>query len=376
MRRSIAYFTDSDKFGGAERYLLQIFQELDPTRWHISLYYHDNHGIAPLIEKASSIGVILHPVPLMPLGVEGARQALSFSRALREDQLDIFHANLTWPLSCKYGMAGAVMARVPAILATLHTFPQIRFGWPTRLQQRLLGQWIDRYIVVSRAMGKQLHQAFWIPKSRIRVIYNGIPAHRSPTFSQKQALSINNNHPVVFTAARLDRQKGLDYLVQAAALVPQATFLVAGEGPEHEALQVQVSSLGLQDRFYFLGFQTDIESWLARADLFVLPSLFEGLSLSVLEAMAAGKPVVASYIEGMDEVIIADETGLLVPPADPQALAQAIRLLLADPVRADAMGRSGKDRVQRHFRLEKMVVRLLDTYDEVLTGRGVALAQG
>src|SRR5262249_44896941 len=147
----------------------------------------------------------------------------------------------------------------------------------------------------------------------------------------RAALMGSTDRPIVLTAARLAEQKGLCYLLKAAALLPQAMFVLAGEGPERAVLEAQAAELGLNKRVLFLGHRHDVPDLLACCDLFVLPSLFEGLPLSILEAMAAKKPVIASAVGGNNEVIVHGETGLLVRPADPAALASAIQAILSDP---------------------------------------------
>jgi glycosyltransferase involved in cell wall biosynthesis len=174
---------------------------------------------------------------------------------------------------------------------------------------------------------------------------------------------------MVLTLARLDKQKGLHYLLEAAALIPEAMFVLAGEGPERPALEAQTRALGLNHRVVFLGYRDDVGDLLASCDLFVLPSLFEGLPLSVLEAMAAGKPVVATAIGGTDEAIVHGETGLLVHPADPVALARAIRTAVSDPVLSQRLGAAGRARAQQEFAAESMVRRITEIYDEILDSR-------
>jgi len=170
----------------------------------------------------------------------------------------------------------------------------------------------------------------------------------------------------VLTVARLDPQKGLHDLVAAAALVPEARVMVVGEGPERRALETRIAHLGLGDRVHLLGFRSDVPDLLAGSDLFVLPSLFEGLPLSILEAMAAGKPVVATAIGGNDEAVVDGATGLLVPPGDPRALADAIRALLRDPERRRRLGEAGRRRAEAEFSAPAMVRRVAAVYDELL----------
>jgi len=170
----------------------------------------------------------------------------------------------------------------------------------------------------------------------------------------------------VVTLARLSPQKGIDTLVTAAGLVPEAKFLVVGDGPERTALEAQAESLGISSRVSFLGHRRDVPALLASADVFALPSLFEGLPLSVLEAMAAAKPVVASRIGGTDEAVVDGVTGILVPPSDPAALAQAIRTVLADPQLAARMGGAGRARVHEAFTAQAMARGVEAVYDELL----------
>ena len=143
-------------------------------------------------------------------------------------------------------------------------------------------------------------------------------------------------------------------------------FVLAGEGSEREGLEQQAHELGIDQRVRFLGYRVDIPELLASSDLCVLSSLSEGLPLSVLEAMAAGKPVVATSIDGTDEAVVHGETGLLVPPADSHALAAAIRTVLEDDELAHRLGTSGRARVDAEFRVEKMVSRVAEIYDELL----------
>jgi glycosyltransferase involved in cell wall biosynthesis len=170
----------------------------------------------------------------------------------------------------------------------------------------------------------------------------------------------------VLTVARLDEQKGQRYLLEAAAQVPQARFVLAGDGPLRTSLEAQARSLGLEQRVKFLGYRSDIPDLLAGCDVFVLPSLYEGLPLSILEAMSAGKPVIATQIGGTDEAVIPNETGLLIPPADPAALAAAIRKLLDDRPFARRLALAGQARVECEFSAATMVQRVTNVYTELL----------
>ena len=281
----------------------------------------------------------------------------------------VFHAHLSWPLAAKYGLVAAVLARVPAIVATVQLFPEFQLDRSNYIQERLLARGVDRYIAVSHDVAKRLVQTFHWPPQKIEVIHNTVQFERfrHPVDPRlRQQLTGGAGGPVCLTAARLDPQKGLDVLLQAAAQVPDARFVLAGEGLERSRLEQRVAALGLGDRVLFLGHRNDVPELLAACDVFVLPSLYEGSSLAVLEAMAAGKPVVTSAIGGTDELIVHDESGLLVPPGDAAALARMIRRVLADPPLRAHLGAAARDRAETLFSAPVAAERVTRLYEELL----------
>jgi glycosyltransferase involved in cell wall biosynthesis len=207
---------------------------------------------------------------------------------------------------------------------------------------------------------------------------NGIevpPAVRRPDPALRAELVRGRPDYVVLTPARLHEQKGHAYLLAAAARVPEATFVLAGDGPLRPELERLAAERNVADRCVFLGYRSDVSDLLAAADVFVLPSLFEGLPVSVLEAMAAERPVVATAIGGTDEAVTHEVTGLLVPPRDPAALAAAIRRLQADPQLAGRLAAAGRERVQREFSSAATARNVMRIYDEV-TGAGPSAGAG
>ncbi|HMN29275.1 MAG TPA: glycosyltransferase, partial [Caldilineaceae bacterium] len=360
MTRTVIHFTDSADFGGAEQSLLHLLAGLDRQQWRPVLFHHAEPGLEPLLAGARALGVALQIVPRMPLGRQGALLSLQFARRLRSWQPAVFHAHLTWPLACKYGLVGAMLAHVPAIVATAQLFVELPYTYATRCQQRLLATGVGRYLAVSQAVAQRLQERFWIPQRRIHVIPNAIPVESFQPRSNPLPPALRQGakgQPIILTVARLDKQKGHSDLLKAAVQVPEASFVLVGDGPERAQLEEQSRTLGLERRVCFLGYRQDIPALLADCDLFVLPSRYEGLPLAVLEAMAAGKPVIASAIPGTREAVVDGESGVLVPPADPAALAAAIRQLLADPAQAQRLACAGRVRVQQEFSVEVMVRR-------------------
>jgi glycosyltransferase involved in cell wall biosynthesis len=372
MIRKVVYFLGSAEFGGTEQALLHILAGLDRTLWQPVLFHHPEPGLIRLVERAKSLDVRLQEVPRVQSRRSLAQWLPRFVQELRAERPAIFHAQLNYQLACKDGLIAAILARVPAVIATVQLFVEAPLGSFIRGQQRLLSAAVDRYIAVSHDVAARLRQILHIPDRKIEVVHNAIPLgplNRPTNGTLRAALTGPIDRPIVLTPARLCLQKGHSYLLQAAALVPEALFVIAGDGPERANLEAQAAEHGLSSRVRFLGYRQDIPDLLACCNLFVLPSLFEGFPLSILEAMAAGKPVIASAIGGNDEVITHGENGLLVPPADPAALAGAIRTVLLDPTLARRLAEDGRARVQQEFSVEAMVDGVTRVYEELTLGR-------
>jgi glycosyltransferase involved in cell wall biosynthesis len=356
------YFTDSPGFGGAEQVLLTLMTGIDRQQWRPVLIHHPEPGLRPLVEGATRSGVRVHVLP--PRRGRGpygrVRQAYALLRLLRTERPDVFHANLAWPGDARYAMLVAALAQVPALIATLHSFFPMA-GNGQRWAQHAIAARVDRYLAVSEYLAQRLRHDLGVPNRKVEVVHNGVVTTRldCPDSSSK-------SQPVVVTLARLDTGKGLAVLLEAARLVPEAMFVLAGDGPMRTEFEHRARALGVAERVVFRGFVENVGELLASCDAFVLASLNESFPLSILEAMAASKPVVATAVGGVGESITHLETGLLVPPGDPVALATAIRTVLSDVPLARRLAAAGKARVDRFFSAERMVSRVTDIYDQVL----------
>jgi glycosyltransferase involved in cell wall biosynthesis len=278
---------------------------------------------------------------------------------------------MTWPLGAKNALLAALAARIPRVVVTVQLHMDVPVTRPMRLQQQLIGRAVDRILPVSRHNALALEALLGWPRTRMEVIRNAVDApafDRPPNPALRAQLAGDPDRPMVLAVARLDPQKGHRHLLAAATDVPGAMFVLAGDGPERPALEALASTLGVADRVRFLGTRDDVPELLAASDAVVLPSLYEGLPISALEAMAARRPVVATAIGGTDEAVVDGETGLLVPPADPAALAAALRRVLEDAALARRLGAAGRERVEREFSAGRMAARVEDVY-ELLTGR-------
>jgi glycosyltransferase involved in cell wall biosynthesis len=367
--RTVVHFTDTLGFGGAEQMMLTTLAGLDRERWRPVLAHYPSEGAQAFAAAARGIGIATRVVP-GSTGARGAAELPRFAGVLRSEGCAVLHAHLVGPLRGTKGLLAARAAGVPAVIATQHLYGELGSAH-RRAKQRLVSRLVDRYIAVSRGMAEQLEAAVAIP-GRVVFVHNAIETaafHRPALDGSEPEVEA---HPVVLALARLHRRKGIDHLLEAAARLPVADFLIAGDGPERPALEEQAARLGLGGRVRFLGTRTDVAELLRSSSIFVLPSLAEGLPVSVIEAMAAGRAVVATDIPGTNEIVVDGETGLLVPPRDPLALAGALGRLLGDTALRGEMGRAGRRRVDRHFSAGAMVRRIEALYEEVLDRGAVA----
>jgi len=273
------------------------------------------------------------------------------------------------PVACKWGLAAAVAARVPAVLGTVQVGGYEPPDHSAYWQLRALARGVDRYLAVSRDIARELVERLGWPEEKVEVSYNAVDLRRVEATAPpglREQLGAGETRPLVLTPARLDAQKGHRTLFEAIAQVPDAVFVLAGEGPERESLEALAAQLGIGERVRFLGRRDDVPQLLAACDVFALPSLYEGSSLAVLEAMAAGAPVVSSAIGGTDELIEDGSSGLLVPPGDAEALAAALRRLLGDPELRVSLADRARERVERDLTRERMAARVTGVYRELL----------
>jgi glycosyltransferase involved in cell wall biosynthesis len=366
--RRVLHYVDSDIFGGCEEAALHLMASLDRVRWEPVLLHHPGPGVAQLVDGAARLGIRTQAVPRVNQGRPLAG-LVRLWRAIRAERPAILHAHLSWPLACKYGVLAAWLARVPAIVATAQLYVKLRGTRrpPTALRP------LRRIIAVSDEVKTRYLRELRIPARKLVVVRNGIlvsPSIRPRSPALRAELVRGRPDYVILTPARLHPQKGHAYLLAAAAEVPDATFVLAGDGPLRAELEERARELGVAERCVFLGHRSDVPDLLAASDLLVLPSLFEGLPISVLEAMAAQRPVVATAIGGTDEAVTHELTGVLVPPADPAALAAAIRRLRTDPGLGHRLAVAGRERVEREFSSVATARQVMRVYDEVMGDAG------
>ncbi|MEO5616611.1 MAG: glycosyltransferase [Candidatus Eisenbacteria bacterium] len=327
-----------------------------------------NRG-GPALEAARATGA-----EVRVLGSGGLTRLLALARRMRETRVDVVHGHN--PTGGLYGALAARLAGVPAVLRTEHSFHfagrHSRF-YPAleRVSTALTG----RVICVCEAVRASHASRLGGDPARFVVVLNGVaePSPVRPRADTRRALGLADDAPLVLTVGSLTRQKAQHLLIEAMALPPLngAHLWIAGEGPLRADLERRRDTLGLAARVSFLGARGDVGDLLAACDVFVLSSSREGLSVTLLEAMRAACPAVATRVGGNAEAVLDGVTGLIVPPGQAGALAVALGELLGDADRRSAFGRAGRERWAALFSAERMVRETETLYRALLDRRSM-----
>jgi glycosyltransferase involved in cell wall biosynthesis len=328
-------------------------------------------------DRFRELGVTMVELPLSRLG---ARHLPLATRLVREHRIHIVHSHGKGP-----GLYGRLAARRMGIPA-IHTFHGIHYGGYSWLGQRLylaLERWLSRLtrtiINVSRSQEAEGLALGLFRREQSVVVFNGIDVdemdralQRAPI--RREMLGLTAGHLVLGCVSRWDPVKRLEILLQAvrrlASRIPDVALLLVGGGGEEARIRRLVATTGLQERVIFTGFLGNPARAYGMLDLYVAASLKEGLPLALLEAMAASRAIVATDVSGHRDVVVHGETGLLAPPEDSAALAEAIATLAADPDRRRLMGEGGRQRVLDHFAIQSMVDQTAAVYRRAVSGAG------
>ncbi len=314
-------------------------------------------------------GVPVECVPIEGhLDVRLFRRLADRWRALTPDLVHthLLHADL-------YGLPSARWAGVRCAVSSRHNDNPFRRNPVIRLVNQWAMRYADRVIAISHALAAFVSEVERLDREQVVTIHYGFAPPEYPSDAREQAraaLGYRPDEPVIGLFGRLIRQKGVDVLLEAFAHVLErvtaARLLIVGDGVLRTSLEAQARSLGLAQSVTFAGWIEQAYRLMPACDMIVMPSRWEGFGLVALEAMGCARPVIASRVSALPEIILNGETGLLVPPEDSKSLAQAILSLLSDPDRAAALGRAGHERLVREFSVEKMVQATVDLYTQVL----------
>jgi glycosyltransferase involved in cell wall biosynthesis len=367
-------FTNSMVMGGMEEHVLQLGRGLTARGIPVAVICSQHAEIAPLRDQLSAAGVTVHALAERgrpPLGV--ARRFLALVQALRRYPGCVLHMHFTGYRGGDLVVLAARLAGASTIVRSVHlppvppitTFDRAGITWRDRL--------LSRVICVSGPTRQAHLDELGRDPGKCVVVHNGIDLQRfSPSVSGddvRAEFGLDPGTPLVGTVSRLgEERKGVNYYIDMAADVarshPRARFLVVGDGGLRGQLEDQAARLGIADRVIFTGERKDVARLLAGMDVFVIPSLYEACQYSLLEAMAMGKPVVATPAGVAPDVVFDHETGLLVPLADGAALARAVSELLEDSALAASVGARARELMARSFSVEVMLDNIERVYGE------------
>lgn len=380
----IIYVLGYLRLGGTEAQLLELLRRMDRTQFTPIIYAFGQDGHLRAEFETLDIPVTFREYVLPK---NGSRIAwLCGVAALMRDMIRFFQqqrpaiAQSFLPTANLFAAISAKFAHVPVIItgrrATMNphdpTFPAFPHQWLLHLSNR----WVSAVLANSmRLRDECLTQERWLSPQTIYVIYNGVDLSRfcatTPSQRLKHAFGIPEHVPVVGVIANLAARKGHRDLLSATEIIlrqmPETRVVFVGrdEGIQDE-LDAQAQNAGIRDAVIFAGQQSNIPEWLSLFDLVVSASHEEGMSNALLEAMAAGKPIVATRIAGTPEIVVDGITGILIPPGEPEALAEAILRLLRDADARQTMGNAGRDRVMAEFQVDRMVAQTEAFYQKLL----------
>ena len=354
--------------GGAENFIYNLCRYIDRTRFEVEvLYWTDEDDLAGAIRQAGARVVRL---PLKKVVSVGAVRLIA--RMLKESRADLLHTHFID--SDSLGFLASRLAGVPMV-AHVHKYPYPE-SRRNALRYRVMATGMRKIICVSAHVREHMQRVTGLPGNKFEVIFNGIDRERfldRMGLAQKQALKrslgLGRDDYVIGNVSRLIADKGHDNFLKAALIVlmrkPDVKFLIVGDGPLRNDLKGLSRKLGIADNVVFAGKRTDVPDILACMDIFAFPTFTEAFGLCLVEAMAAGRPVIATNDGAAPEIIREAHEGILIPPGDEKALAQAILKLIDDQGLAKSLARSGCER-SKDFAVEAMTRRFETFYESAI----------
>lgn len=382
--RRLCFFLNSYTYGGVEEHVVLLCGLLPKLGYSPIVVCSEHAALRPLYERLDALGVRRHWFEPSSGKAGKLRDIVQLARLFKSEGVKLLHMQLIFTDGGRIPLSAAALAGVPVVI-THHAAPRAPQSQLSRLTRRPLLAMADEFIAVSRANRSDQISYMGLPPERLTSIHNGIvvppqpPDRRAAHAELLAELKLPADTKVLGAAGRLSDQKGFHWLLEAAARIrasiPNARVVLAGDGPLRQQLHEQAARLGISDIVSFLGFRKDTPSLLAAFDLLVMPSVFEGLPLVLLEAFAAGCPVVAHAVDGIPEVIDDGVNGFLVPAGDVSMLAQRMLDLAQNDDLRERMSAAAHQKALSGFTAERMADDTVALYDAVVRrSRGSRLA--
>lgn len=357
------------KFSGTEKHLYDLLSNLNRKKFKpFVITFQGSDDFKELIEK---MGIQIQILDISKIyGFKPFYLFFKLRSFIKKEKIKIIQTFHTNP-----DIYGTVLAKFSGIPIVISSRRDMGFNRNKRnvLCYKVLDRFVDSIICVSEAVKKLVINEEGVDPGKMVVVYNGIDPEafnaQADAAIEKKKLNLSSNHPVIGVLANFNPIKGHIYFIEAAAIIKnqfkEAQFVLIGGmtgNNVEEQLKKRVSELGLEQCVHFLGYRRDIAEVLSVIDILVAPSLSEGFSNTIVEALYMRKAVVATNVGGNPEIIKEGQTGLLVKPADPEAIASAVLRLLNDKESALRMGESGRECVKKYFTIDKMMEKTMDIY--------------
>lgn len=353
--------------GGAENLLLQLVQRLDPSRYRSVVCCINNKG--DIGKQIETLGIPVHELGLLKKGGFDRTIIKKLCGILEKGNVDLIHTHLYH--ANLYGRLAARRTGIPAVASVHNTYAKPR--WHRHLLNRWLARGTAFVTVGSEQVLEDVRRLDKIPEHKLVLIPNAVDTGAVSSLSKEEARSRLGFQPedfVIGTVGRLEEQKGHKFLVEAAEHLvkecPRLRVLIVGEGRLRPALEEQIQTLKLQNVVSLPGQRSDLPDIFAALDLFVMPSLWEGLALAMLSAMTAGLPVVATDVGGVQKALDGGQAGTIVPPGDTAALVEGIQKAISQPEASLVKSRAGKERVKKLYSIESLVRQVAGLYEKAL----------
>ncbi len=381
---TVLHVVGDSKFGGGSKIILTLAESAKAAGFSVDVLTTD----CTLQQALRDAGIGVVALPAIWRDIRPLRDLVGLirlTRYLKTHRYSIVHTHTS-----KAGFVGrlaAKIAKVPVIVHTVHGFAfheQSSSGAVAAYTflERLAARWCDRIVTVSRFHRDWALRLAIADASKLICIQNGILPQRPVDLTRdrfRESLGVRAEEILILTLGRLAPQKGLEYLIDAARLLETALsvpfrVIVAGDGPLGARLEKEAADAGARRRIDFVGFRDDVPELLDATDIVALPTQREGLSIALLEAMAAGKPIVTTTIGSNREVCEPSQCAVLIPPKSAEALAKALAELIQSPARAAELGNRARLAFEENYTAVKMAASYIDLYVELLVQRHLASA--